>query len=76
MARIDVDLVTNEVIKRTGERENWGSWNLNIAAGIDEDPGLVLGDAQKRIEAAINALPAEKRYSRFGHIPNELIEES
>ena len=44
---------------------NHGSWEVKLFAGLDEDPAAVFADAMERLQAALAAIPPEKRYSRL-----------
>ena len=64
MPKINIVIDTNE-IKRSSEK-TWGSWTLTIIAGLDEPPEPIIEAALARIRGAIEALPSDKRYSRYG----------
>ena len=62
MALISVKFMTNEA---TGDQEPTGSYEIKILAGLDEEPEVILADALKRIQTALQSIPQEKRFPRL-----------
>jgi hypothetical protein len=75
MARIVVEFVTNETTHQDGKQKSWGTWDLRVTAGLDENPGEVLSEALERVESSLSTIPAKKCYPRFGHVPDGLLGE-
>lgn len=57
-----------QIFVRTGTHEKFktGHWELRIIAGLDENPDLIMKEAQERVASSIEVIPEEKRYSRDG----------
>lgn len=62
MARISLQVMTHEL---TNNSPALGSWELEVKAGLDESPEAILQEALERVRASIQALPPDKRYSRY-----------
>ena len=67
MARIQVDVITNEV-----DNAKWGTFEVHIIGGLDEDAEKILMEALERVKTSLAALPEEKRYPRHFKTPEEL----
>ena len=62
MARISLQVMIHEFPNHASAL---GSWELEVKAGLDESPEAIMQEALERVRDSIQALPPDKRYSRY-----------
>lgn len=66
MPRINVSSFTRDIQQGEGpERKQWGRWSVMIEAGFDEEPGLVMGEALRRVEGLIASTSEAANYPMY-----------
>ena len=62
MANISVEVMTGDA---TRSGTPYGHYEVKIFAGLNEDPEGVIKEALERVQASLQSIPQEKRYSKM-----------
>lgn len=65
MAIFSTCIRTNE--RLSDKTPDSGHWDVRITAGLNENPVEVMKEALRRVQAAVDAIPSDKRFPRFPH---------